>query len=221
MPVSRSFEPAELVEATHWLAAHSSDWAELIARIGPCGWAVHHTREPFEALVRSIAFQQIHGRAAEAILGRFVELYPGVSFPHPDSILASESSLLRAVGFSAAKIAAIRAIATAAADGVIPTRAEASKLDDETLIQRLVSIRGVGRWTVEMLLMFTLGRPDVLPVDDFGIREGWRVLKGLPRQPSPKELAAASRALSPWRTIASWYLWRAADAARPPKKATT
>ena len=172
------------------------------------------SREPFEALVRAIAFQQIHGRAAQAILGRFLELYPGTAFPAPDSILATESVLMRGVGFSGAKIAAIRAIADAAARGLVPSRAEAAVIDDETLIQRMVPIRGVGRWTVEMMLMNTLGRPDILPVDDFGVREGWRVLKGLRRQPAPRELAKAGLALSPFRSIASWYLWRAADEAR-------
>lgn len=207
-------ESPDLIAAARFLAASDADWARLVAATGPCGLTVDGAREPYEALVRSIAFQQIHGRAAEAILGRFLDLYPGADFPAPESVLASESSLLRAAGFSGSKIAAIRAIAFAAADGIIPTRVEATALGDDELIERLVSIRGVGRWTVEMLLMFTLGRPDVLPVDDFGVREGWRVLKGMARQPTPRELAEASRSLSPWRSAASWYLWRAADAAR-------
>ncbi len=214
-----SSESPDLVAAAAFLAASDADWARLVAATGPCGLSVNRTREPYEALVRSIAFQQIHGRAAEAILGRFLDLYPGADFPAPESVLASESSLLRAVGFSGSKIAAIRAVALAAADGIIPTRSEAASLDDELLIERLVSIRGVGRWTVEMLLMFTLGRPDILPVDDFGVREGWRVLKGLPRQPTPGELADATRPLSPWRSAASWYLWRAADADRERQRA--
>lgn len=212
-------ESPDLHAATRFLAESDADWARLVATTGPCGLTVNRDREPYEALVRSIAFQQIHGRAAEAILGRFLDLYPGAVFPAPESVLASESSLLRAVGFSGSKIAAIRAIAFAAADGTIPTRAEAAMLDDDELMARLVTIRGVGRWTVEMLLMFTLGRPDVLPVDDFGVREGWRVLKGLSRQPTPKELAEASRPLSPWRSAASWYLWRAADASRANQRA--
>ncbi len=171
-------------------------------------------REPYEALVRAIAFQQIHGNAARAILGRFLELYPGVAFPDPESILATETAWMRGVGFSQSKISAIKAIAEAAAHGVIPLRVEAAAIDDETLIERMVSIRGVGRWTVEMMLMHTLGRPDVWPVDDFGVREGWRVLKGLARQPSPRQLTAAGYALSPFRSAASWYLWRAADEAK-------
>ncbi len=128
---------------------------------------------------------------------------------------------MRGVGFSAGKIAAIRAIATGAAEGVIPTRKEAALLDEEALIERLVSIRGVGRWTVEMMLMSTLGRTDVLPVDDFGVREGWRVLKGLATQPTPKQLAEVGQAWKPWRSIASWYLWRSADEAKEKARSAT
>ena len=190
------------------------DFARLISRIGPCGLRAEPEREPYEALVRAIAFQQLHGNAARAILGRFLELYPGVAFPDPESILATETAWMRSVGFSQSKISAIKAIAEAAASGIIPRRAEADRVDDEALIGRMVSIRGVGRWTVEMMLMHTLGRSDIWPVDDFGVREGWRVLKGLAKQPSPRELANAGSALSPFRSAASWYLWRAADEAK-------
>ncbi|MEQ1580682.1 MAG: DNA-3-methyladenine glycosylase 2 family protein [Steroidobacteraceae bacterium] len=197
-----------------FLSGRDPDFARLILRIGPCALRVDATREPYEALVRAIAFQQIHGRAAEAILGRFLDLYPGVRFPDPESVLATESGLMRAAGFSAGKIAAIRAIAEATVLGVVPARGEAASFDDEMLIQRMVSIRGVGRWTVEMMLMHTLGRPDILPVDDFGVREGWRALKGLAKQPAPRELASAGEAFRPFRSAASWYLWRAADEAK-------
>jgi DNA-3-methyladenine glycosylase II len=125
-----------------------------------------------------------------------------------------EEGALRACGFSQAKTATILGIAQAARAGTIPSRQEAEALSDEALIARLVALRGVGRWTVEMLLMFTLGRPDILPIDDFGVREGWRVLKGLEARPMPKALAAAGAAWSPYRSTAAWYLWRAADAAR-------
>jgi DNA-3-methyladenine glycosylase II len=203
-------------DAARFLSGIDGGWAALVARIGPCGLAIRHEQEPYESLVRAIAFQQIHGRAAAAILARFLALYPDRSFPDPDSILATESSLMRGVGFSAGKISAIRAIAVAASEGVVPTRADAARFDDEALIERMVSIRGVGCWTVEMMLMHTLGRPDVWPVDDFGVREGWRVLNGLAKQPSPRQLLAEGLPLSPFRSAASWYLWRAADAARKP-----
>lgn len=185
----------------------------VIRDIGPCTLKPVR-REPYEALVRAIAHQQVHGRAAEAILGRFLALFPGHAFPPPELVLATGTEAMRACGFSASKIAAIRDIAEKAASGLVPTRRGCSRLTDGALIERLCAIRGVGRWTVEMLLIFTLGRPDVLPVDDFGVREGWRVAAGLDAQPKPRELAAIGEVWAPWRSAAAWYLWRAADAAK-------
>ena len=171
-------------------------------------------RQPYEALVRAIAHQQVHGRAAEAILGRFIALCPEAGFPAPESVLALTPEAMRGAGLSANKVLAIRDIAEKAALGVIPNRAAARRLSDEVLIERLVALRGVGRWTVEMLLIFTLGRADILPVDDFGVREGYRVAAGLPEQPKPKALAEIGEAWAPFRTTAAWYLWRAADLAK-------
>lgn len=196
--------------AMRHLAAADPAFAALIARIGPCT-AAPTTREPYEALVRAIAHQQLHGRAAQAILARLTVLHPGPGFPPPDRLAAMPDTALRACGFSGSKIAAIRDICAHAVNGAVPTLQEASSLPDEELIRRLVAIRGVGRWTVEMLLIATLGRPDVLPVDDFGVREGWRLIKQLPAQPRPKELAALGEAWAPWRSTAAWYLWRASD----------
>nr|WP_043340867.1 DNA-3-methyladenine glycosylase [Belnapia moabensis] len=186
---------------------------KVIKQIGPCTLEPV-TREPYEALVRAIAHQQVHGRAAEAILGRLLALHPAHGFPPPEAILAMEVEAMRGCGFSGSKVAAIRDIAEKSAGGLVPTRAACARYDDAALIERLVAIRGVGRWTVEMLLIFTLGRPDVLPVDDFGVREGWKVAAGLEAQPKPKELAAIGEAWKPWRSVAAWYLWRAADAAK-------
>ena len=171
-------------------------------------------RQPYEALVRAIAHQQVHGRAAEAILGRFIALCPEADFPAPDAVLALTPEAMRGAGLSANKVLAIRDIAEKAALGVIPNRAAARRLSDEVLIERLVALRGVGRWTVEMLLIFTLGRADILPVDDFGVREGYRVAAGLPEQPKPKALAEIGEAWAPYRTTAAWYLWRVADLAK-------
>jgi len=189
-------------------------FAALIRRVGPPGLVVEKRRSPYEALTRAIAHQQLHGRAALAILGRFAALYPGQSFPTPAQVLATEDTALRACGFSATKIACIRAIAAATLDGTIPTRRESARLSDDVLIERLTTIRGVGRWTVEMLLIFTLGRPDVLPVDDFGVRDGYRALHKLDSQPKPRDLAEIGRAWSPYRSLAAWYLWRASDEAK-------
>ena len=171
-------------------------------------------RQPYEALVRAIAHQQVHGRAAEAILGRFIALCPEPGFPAPEAVLALAPEAMRGAGLSANKVLAIRDIAEKAALGVIPNRAAARRLSDEVLIERLVALRGVGRWTVEMLLIFTLGRADILPVDDFGVREGYRIAAGLPEPPKPKALAEIGEGWAPYRTTAAWYLWRAADLAK-------
>ena len=193
------------------LAASDPDWASLIACVGRCGLQPKPEREPYEALIRAIAYQQLHARAAGAILNRFLALYPDVSFPSPTSILATDGNILRACGFSAAKVTTIHGIAERTLDGIVPARSAALAMTDEELISRLVSLRGSGRWTVEMFLIHTLERPDVLPVDDFGVREGWRVMKSLSKQPMPKELFKIGLAWSPYRSTATWYLWQAAE----------
>jgi len=185
----------------------------VIRQVGPCTLRPAR-RQPYEALVRAIAHQQVHGRAAEAILGRFLACCGGAGFPPPETVLALSPEAMRACGLSANKVLAIRDIAEKAAAGIVPTRAAARRLDDEALIARLTALRGVGRWTVEMLLIFTLGRADVLPVDDFGVREGYRLAAGLAEQPKPKALAGIGLAWAPYRTTAAWYLWRAADLAK-------
>ena len=192
------------------LASSHAVFGPLIERIGPPG-PPGERREPYEALVRSIAHQQLHGNAARAILARFVALFPGPGFPAPEQVAAADDVDIRGCGFSASKLAAIRDICARRIEGVVPSAAEAGSLDDETLIARLSTIRGVGRWTVEMVLISALGRPDVLPVDDFGVREGWRLLNGLEQQPKPRELAAIGAAWAPYRSTAAWYLWRASD----------
>ncbi len=189
-------------------------FAGLIKQVGRPRMEVDRARSPYEALVRAIAHQQLHGRAAQAILARFTALYPAIPFPSPEMVLATDDGALRGCGFSGGKIAAIRDICARTVDGTVPPRRAAARLSDEALIERLVVIRGVGRWTVEMLLMWTLGRPDILPVDDFGVREGFRLLYGLEAQPKPRALAEIGAAWAPWRSVAAWYLWRATDLAR-------
>jgi DNA-3-methyladenine glycosylase II len=197
------------------------NFAALIRRVGPPRLGIQRRRSPYEALMRAIAHQQLHGRAAQAILARFEALYPAGEFPAPDLVLASTDETLRTCGFSGSKVAAMRAICAATLDGTVPSRRGSVRLSDEELIDRLVSIRGVGRWTVEMLLIFTLGRPDVQPVDDFGVRDGYRVLYGLEVQPKPKALAEIGLAWAPYRSIAAWYLWRASDEGKQAKVPTS
>jgi len=184
-----------------------------ITAVGACGLKPDRAREPYQALVAAIAHQQLHGRAAEAILRRLYAL-TGNACPAPSALLALDDTILRGCGFSFAKIAALRDIAQNALAGVVPTRRAAMRMSDAALIERLCGLRGIGRWTVEMLLIFSLGRPDVLPVDDFGVREGYRLLYRLDEQPKPRALAVIGEAYAPFRSTAAWYLWRAADAAK-------
>jgi len=183
--------------------------ARVIKAVGPCRLPAPHGREPFEALLRAIAHQQLHGKAAEAILGRFIALFPGAPFPSSAQILSADIASLRAAGLSASKIAAVRDLCTRHAGLEVPNLAAAQKMTNEELIANLIKVRGIGRWSVEMLLIFGLGRPDVLPVDDFGVREGYRLAAGLAAQPKPAALAALGAAWAPWRSFAAWYLWRA------------
>lgn len=171
--------------------------------------------EPYHALLSAVAHQQLHANAALAILGR-LKSSCAECMPDPATLLALTDDALRACGFSASKMAAIRDVAAKAADGTIPCRKRALRLSDEALIERLTAIRGVGRWTVEMLLIFTLNRRDIFPVDDFGVREGYRVLHRLDEQPKPKAFAEIGKAYAPHRTLASLYFWRAADEMKKP-----
>lgn len=194
--------------AAAFLCALDDDWARHITTIGPCGHQAKSAREPYEALVRAIAYQQLHAKAGDAILERFLALFPKQTFPAPEQLLACAPELQRSCGFSAAKLETIRGIAQATIAGVVPSLAEAWHLPDEALIERLTSLRGVGRWTVEMFLIYSLERSDILPVDDFGIREGYRRLRSLEKAPTPKQMREIGKAWSPFRTVASWYLWR-------------
>lgn len=207
-------KPRPAHAATHHLSSVCPRFAALIGRVGPPGLRVERGRGLYEALIRAIAHQQLHGKAAEAILARFIALFPGENFPSPERVLGIPGEALRGCGFSAAKLAAIQDICAKTVDGTVPERRHAARLSDAALIERLTTIRGVGRWTVEMLLIFTLGRPDVLPVDDFGVREGYRVLFELDTQPKPKALAELGLAWAPHRSTATWYLYRAVEEAR-------
>lgn len=205
------------IEARRHLSADPA-FAALIRRAGPFTLKAEK-QSLYEALVRAISHQQLHGNAARAIMGRFVALYPDAPFPQAEQVLATDDAELRACGFSFSKIAAIRDICAKTLDGTVPHRRTAIRLTDEELIERLTSIRGVGRWTVEMMLIFTLGRPDILPVDDFGVRDGYRRLYGLDEQPKPRALNEIGKAWAPWRSIAAWYLWRASDEGKKIKTA--
>jgi DNA-3-methyladenine glycosylase II len=200
--------------AAHHLARIDPVMRRLIRAVGPFTLKPRNRRSPFESLARAIAYQQLHGRAAESILRRFIALFPGRRFPKPEELLAMKSEAIRKAGLSRSKIAALQDLAAKTLDGTVPTYRVIRSLDDEAIVERLITVRGIGRWTVEMLLIFQLGRPDVLPVDDFGLRNGFRIVYGLLTMPTPKELLQYGERWKPYRTAASWYLWRAADRAK-------
>jgi DNA-3-methyladenine glycosylase II len=173
--------------------------------------------EPFETLAHAIAHQQLNGIAANTILRRLVDGCGAGAFPTPQAVLAASTETLRAAGFSFAKIAALRDLAEKTLQAVVPGGEVLAALEDEAIIARLTQVRGIGRWTVEMLLLFHLGRPDVLPVDDFGVRSGFRAAYGLKKLPHPKALALWGERWRPYRSAAAWYLWRALELARAGK----
>jgi DNA-3-methyladenine glycosylase II len=195
------------------LASADARLAEAIKVVGPC--TLKRGRgSPYESLLSAIAHQQVHGKAAEAILGRVKGLYGGGRYPTPQELLATQDTDLASAGLSRSKQLAFKDVAARVLDGTVLDRRAMMRLSDETIIERLIAVRGVGRWTAEMLLMFTLSRPDVLPVDDFGVREGFRLLYGKRKQPKPKWLAHYGQRWAPFRTTASWYLWRYVDHVR-------
>ncbi len=196
--------------ASQHLACVDADWASLIEQVGPCTLMVKTDSEPYQALMCAVAYQQLHSKAGDAILRKFMQLFGDADapFPSPQQVLAIEFDALRACGFSARKIATLKAIAEGAVSGLVPTGVEASNLSDEALISRLIQLKGIGQWTVEMLLIFNLARMDVLPVTDFAIVAGYKRLKKLAQVPKPKEMHEIGLAWRPYRTIASWYLWR-------------
>jgi DNA-3-methyladenine glycosylase II len=168
---------------------------------------------PYEVLVEAITHQSISGKAAATIFGRVKALGSNGRIPTPQEMLKLRKPALRKAGLSGAKIAAMRDLAQKTIEGVVPTLEEAHKLSDEELVKRLVSVRGIGAWTVEMFLIFRLGRPDVLPIHDLGVQKGWSVTYGKKHKPRPKELLEFGERWRPYRTVASWYMWRAFERA--------
>lgn len=177
-------------------------------------------REPYESLVRAIAHQQLHTKAAETILGRFLDLYGKKQFPAPKEIAKTPLKKLRACGFSQSKCKSIFDIAQHAIDKKIPTSLQIKKLSNEHIIEQLTEIYGVGRWTVEMLLIFQLGRLDVWPRDDFGIRKGYQIFKKLKTLPTAKELIDTDKKWAPYQSVVALYLWREADLIKASKKSS-
>ncbi|MFO1425391.1 MAG: DNA-3-methyladenine glycosylase 2 family protein [Steroidobacteraceae bacterium] len=205
------------VPALTALAACDPTLARLIEVVGPCGLAPDRAASPYRHLARAIAHQQLNGTAANTILGRLVAIHhpdDPLAFPTPQQLLATPETQLRAAGFSRAKAAALLDLAAKTIAGVVPDTAALDPLDDAQIVAQLTAVRGIGRWTVEMMLMFQLGRPDVLPVDDFGVRNGFRLAYGLRALPPPRALALYGERWAPHRSAAAGYLGRAVDLAK-------
>ncbi|MDP9071369.1 MAG: DNA-3-methyladenine glycosylase 2 family protein [Actinomycetota bacterium] len=201
---------ARWARATEAIAERDPAMAAVIARVGPCTLAPRRTKGGFfAALARSILYQQLAGRAAAAIHARFAALYGGR--PTPEAVLATTDEALRGAGVSAAKAASIKDLAAKVLEGTVRLDG-LSPLDDEAILERLVTVRGIGRWTGEMFLIFQLNRPDVWPVGDLGVRTGFARVHGLATVPAPRELALLGEIYRPYRTVAAWYCWRAVDA---------
>jgi DNA-3-methyladenine glycosylase II len=184
--------------------------ARMIDRIGPYRLPDQSAMTPFQALLRSIIYQQLSGKAAGSIHQRATALFPGKR-PTAARLLALPAESLRAAGLSRGKIIAVRDLAARCIDGTVPAKARLKRMDDADIIERLIQVRGVGRWTVEMLLIFHLGRPDVLPLSDLGVRRGFMRTFGGKCLPDARRMLRRGRRWRPYRTVASWYLWRASE----------
>jgi DNA-3-methyladenine glycosylase II len=194
------------------LAATDPRFAALIARSTRYNVKPHRLVRPFDALAESIAYQQLSGKAAATIWSRVRALYPRRQYLDPKLVLATSVGKLRGAGLSRSKVAAIKDLAAKTLDGTVPSARALMKMSDEEIIERLIQVRGIGRWTVEMLLLFDLGRPDVWPVDDYGVRKGFAKTFGRRKLPKPKQLIKLGEKFRPHRSVAAWYFWRALDA---------
>jgi len=206
--------PFDMEEAVAVLSKIDPPLGLMMERVGPISLPLKGLRSPFRYLTEAITHQQLNGRAAATIFGRFKALYEGKRFPTPEDVLATPDEALRGAGLSRAKSAAIRDLAGKVLDGSVPTAARLKRMSDDEIVERLTLVRGIGPWTAQMLLIFALGRPDVLPVTDYGVQSGFGIVYGHDEHPSPKMITEHGERWRPWRTVASLCLWRAVDTAQ-------
>jgi DNA-3-methyladenine glycosylase II len=206
--VIKTFSQHQLKIAVSFLSGLDKDWAALIKKVGACHLKISSELSPYETLLKTIAYQQLHTKAAETIFQRFLAQFNG-RFPKAHQLLEIDSSLIRQRGFSQTKTETLYRIAEAAINKIIPEKNEIIHLSDNQIIERLSSIKGIGVWTAQMTLIYNLGRLDVLPTRDLGVLKGYQALKKLKALPKPRELLLIGELWKPYRTIASWYLWRA------------
>ncbi len=197
--------------AARSLARRDAVLRNLIKRVGPCRLEERRRADAFQSLLSAIVSQQLSTKSARAIHTRLIGLFPRVPHPSPRQILRKSDTALRDVGLSQAKVVAVKDLAARVLDGTVPAVEELHAMDDEAIIERVMRVRGVGRWTVEMLLIFQLGRGDVFPVSDLGVRKGYMLAYGASEMPTPQHLNEVGEAWRPYRSVASWYLWRATD----------
>jgi DNA-3-methyladenine glycosylase II len=198
-------------KAIDYIARSDPRFATLIKRSRRFDVIANELVRPFDALAESIAYQQLNGKAAATIWGRVRALYPKRKWLDPELVLKTPDETLRACGLSRSKTAALKDLATKTIDGTVPTRRELVRMTDEEIIERLTKVRGIGRWTVEMLLLFELGRLDVWPVADYGVRKGFARTFGRKKLPTPKQFQKIGEKWRPYRSVAAWYFWRALD----------
>ena len=198
-------------EAHRHLSATDPRMAALIARSRRYDIKAGGLVRPFDALAESIAYQQLSGKAAATIWGRVRAIYGKRKYLDPKAVLKTPDRKLRAAGLSRSKVAALKDLATKTIDGTVPTVAALAKMSDEEIIERLIQVRGIGRWTVEMLLLFDLARPDVWPIHDYGVQKGFAKTFGKRKLPTPKQLLKHGKNFAPHRSVAAWYFWRALD----------
>jgi 3-methyladenine DNA glycosylase/8-oxoguanine DNA glycosylase len=196
--------------AVEHLKSSDAKLRKLIEKVGEPTIKLRHSHTIFYALMRAIIYQQLAGAAASAIMGRVEALADGYEMT-PEQLLSLPDERLRGAGLSKNKMAALRDLSAKVLDGTVPTAREMSRMDEEEIIERITQVRGIGRWTVEMLLIFRLGKMDILPLDDFGVRKGFQKAYKLKDMPTKKEVAARGARWSPWRSVASWYLWRSCE----------
>ena len=203
-------------KAIDHLARTDPRFAALISRSRRFDVAANELVRPFDALAESIAYQQLNGKAAATIWGRVRALYGKRKWLDPATVLNTPDEKLRACGLSRSKTAALKDLAAKTLDGTVPNRRQLVRMTDEEIIERCTKVRGIGRWTVEMLLLFELGRLDVWPVHDYGVQKGFAKTFGKKKLPTPKQFAKIGEKWRPYRSVAAWYFWRALDA--PEKK---
>ncbi len=203
--------PYDWDAAVAHLSERDKRLARLIERLPSARLELAHTKSLFHALAQSIVYQQLSGKAAGTIFGRMRAIYAPKKFPTPAELAATPPQRLRAAGLSNAKAAAVIDLARRTASGELPTLVQIRKLDDDDIVERLTVVRGIGPWTVQMLMMFRLGRPDVLPVTDLGVRKGFAITYRKKELPTPEELTRHAERWRPYRSLASWYMWRALE----------